>query len=145
MPGLSYCSTLHLSSPFLFSLHLVLVGTTEIILQSCGKNNFPEREYYFSFSQEIIFNSYCFHIMPRICEISTADLFCVSCPTVTGVLRKTSTLCVWMAEIPLTHIQQRMWNPQCHIGLEVQWIIQDKDDDDKFWKKIRISVDWRSK
>lgn len=44
MPGLGYCSTLHLSLPFLFSLHLVLVGMTEIILQSCGKNNFPERE-----------------------------------------------------------------------------------------------------
>lgn len=74
MPGLSYCTTLHLSLPCLFSLHLVLLQITEIILQSCGKNNLPEREYYFSFSQEIIFNSYCFHIVPQTCEINTADL-----------------------------------------------------------------------
>lgn len=73
MPGLSYCSTLHLSLPCLFSLHLVLVRITEIILQSCGKNNLPERQYCFSFSQEIIFNSYCFYIVPQTCEINTAD------------------------------------------------------------------------
>lgn len=90
IPRLSYCSSLHLSLPCLFSLHLVLVQITEIILQSCGKNNFPEREHYFSFSHEATCNSYFLHTMPQTCEIHTADLLWVSYPTDLVLLRKTS-------------------------------------------------------